>query len=85
MKAGGQDIREQREIPDLRHRLILVRELQEVPVGVGDHEVLSLPALPATKVEAVCPAINLRIDVHADVGVPLLAVAAAPAGDVERD
>lgn len=43
------------------------------------------PTLPAAKVEAVGPARERRIDVLADLRVPFPAVAAAPAGDVERD
>ena len=85
MVAGGQDVREQGEIPDLGHRLRLVGERQQVPVGERHHEIVGLTALPIPEIEAVGAAIDLVVDVHADVGVALLAVAAASAGDVEGD
>ena len=85
MKAGRQDIREQREVPDLLHCLCLVREPQKIPVSIGNHQIVGLTALPPAEVEAVGAAVDLIVDVHANVGVPLLAVAAASAGDVEWD
>ena len=48
-------------------------------------DVVGLPALPAAEVEAVGRARHVGIRGHADLGVLLPAVAAAPAGDVERD
>ena len=62
-----------------------VGEPQQVPVGVGDHDVLGLAADPAAHVDvAVGGARPGRVDVEADAGLALLAVAAATAGDVER-
>ena len=85
MIAGRQDVGKQSQVPDLRHRLVLVGEWQQVPVGIRHHQVVGLTALPAAEIEAVSAAIDLIVDVHANIGVPLLAVAAATAGDVERN
>ena len=86
VEAGREDVRQHRQVEDLLHRLVLVGELQEVPVGVRDHHVLGLAADPAAHVDvAVRRARPVRVDVQADAGVALLAVAAAPAGDVEGD
>lgn len=85
VEPGGEDIREHREVEDLLHRLILVRELQDVPVGIGYEHILGLPADPAAHVDvAVRRTRAVRIDVEADAGLALLAVAAAAARDVER-
>jgi hypothetical protein len=67
------------------HRLVLVGELQEVPIGVRDHDVLGLAADPAAHVHIpVGGARSFGVGVQADAGLPLLAVATASAGDVER-
>ena len=82
--AGGEDVGEQREIVDLRHGSRLVGELQQIEIGVRHHDVLRLAADPAAHVDvAVGRAGPRRIDVQADAGLAFLAVAAAPAGDVE--
>src|ERR671916_1009968 len=82
--AGGEDVREHGEVQDLLHRLLFVRELEQVEVREGDHHVLGLPADPATHVHvAVGRARPRRVDVEADAGLALLAVAAATAGYVE--
>jgi hypothetical protein len=44
-----------------------------------------LTALPAAEIETIRSAGNRRVDVHANFGVPLSAIAAAPAGNVEWD
>ena len=82
--AGREDVRQHRQVEDLLHRLVLVGELQEVPVGVRDQHVLGLAADPAAHVDvAVRRAGPVGVDVLADARVALLAVAAAAAGDVE--
>jgi hypothetical protein len=64
---------------------VLVREHQQVPVGVRHQHVLGLAADPAAHVDvAVGGARTVRVHVQADAGLALLAVLAAPAGDVER-
>src|SRR5215208_2365669 len=84
--AGREDVRQHGQVADLLHRLVLVGELEQVPVGVGDGHVLGLAAQPAAHVDiAVGGAGPGRVDVLADAGVALLAVAAAAAGDVEGD
>ena len=86
VEAGGEDVGEHREVEDLLHRLIPVRELQDVPVRVGHQHVLRLAAHPAAHVDvAVRGAGAVRVHVQADAGLSLLAVAAAAAGDVERN
>ena len=72
------------EILDLGHRPVLVGELQQIEVRVGDHHVLGLSADPAAHVHVpICGAGPGSVDVQADAGVPFLAIPAAPAGDVE--
>ncbi len=84
--AGGEDVRQHRQIEDLLHRGVLVRELEEVPVGVGHRHVLGLTADPAAHVDvAVRRAGTVGVDVEADAGIPGLAHPAPPAGDVEWD
>ena len=81
----GEDIGEQGQVFDLRHGLIPVRELQQVEVGVGHHHVFGLSADPAAHVDvAVRGARTGGVNVQADAGLAFLAVAAAPAGDIER-
>src|SRR4029450_3314684 len=83
---GREDVGQHGQVTDLLHGLVLVRELEQVPVGVGHGHVLGLAAKPAAHVDvAVGGAGPGRVDVLADAGVALLAVAAAPAGDVEGD
>src|SRR5215213_8126164 len=84
--AGREDVRQHGQVLDLGHGLVLVGELEQVPVGVGDGDVAGLAAQPAAHVDvAVGGAGPGRVDVLADAGVALLAVAAAAAGDVEGD
>src|SRR5690606_29932736 len=84
--AGGEDVRQHGQVEDLLHGLVAVRELQAVEVGEGHHHVLGLPAFPAAHVDvAVGRPGAARVDVEADPRLPLPAVAAPPAGDVERD
>ena len=83
--AGREDVRQHRQVEDLLHRLRLVGELEAVEVRVRDHHVLGLAADPAAHVDvAVRRAGPLGVHGEADAGVLLLAVATAPAGDVER-
>jgi hypothetical protein len=82
--AGREDVAEHGEVQDLLHRLLFVRELEQVEVREGDHYVLSLPADPAAHVHvAVGRARPRRVDVQADPGLALLAVTTPSAGDVE--
>src|ERR1700730_4349504 len=84
VEPGREDVREHGQVEDLLHRLVLVRELQQVPVGVGDHDVLSLATNPAPHVDvAVCGTRALGVHIEADSGLALLAVAAPATGDVE--
>src|SRR6266566_302426 len=84
VETGRKDVGEHGQVEDLLHRLIFVGELEKVPVGVGNHHVLGLPANPATHVHvAVGGTGALGVDVEADAGLALFAVPAAPAGDVE--
>ncbi len=85
METGREDVREHGQVEDLLHRLFLVGELEQVPVGVGNQDVLGLTADPAAHVDvAVRRSGPIRVDVLADAGLALLAVATAAAGDVER-
>src|SRR5690606_36979017 len=80
-----EDVREHGQVENFLHRLVLVGELQQVPVGVRHQDVLGLAAYPAAHVDvAVGRAGAVRVDVLADARLAFLAVAAAAAGDVER-
>ena len=84
VEAGREDVRQHRQVEDFLHRLLFVGELEQVPVGVRDHHVLGLATDPAAHVDiAVCRAGAVRVDVEADTGFTLLAVATASTGDVE--
>jgi len=84
VEPGREYVREHGQVADLRHRLVLVRELEQVPVGVGDHHVLGLAADPAAHVHvAIGGTRPLGVHIEADAGLSLLAVAAPAAGDVE--
>src|SRR5512132_4245626 len=84
--AGREDVRQHGQVLDLGHGLVAVGELEQVPVGVGDGHIAGLAAQPAAHVDiGVGGPGPGRVDVLTDPGVALLAVAAAPAGDVERD
>ncbi len=52
VEPGGEDVRQHGQIEDLLQRLVLVRELQEVPVRVRHQHVLGLTADPAAHVDA---------------------------------
>src|SRR5205814_7173617 len=83
--AGREDVREKREVSYLLQRLVAVRELEEIEVGVGHKDVLGLPTDPAAHIYvAVSRAGTRGVDCQADAGLALLAVSAAAAGDVER-
>ena len=85
MKAGREDVRQHRQVEHLLHRLFAVRELEQVPIGVGDHHVLSLASDPTAHVHVtVGRAGPVGIGVQANAGVALLAVGAPSACDVER-
>mmetsp|Transcript_16757 Transcript_16757/g.43508 ORF Transcript_16757/g.43508 Transcript_16757/m.43508 type:complete len:321 (+) Transcript_16757:119-1081(+) len=80
-----EDIGQKRERLDLLHRLIAVRELEQVPVGIRHHDVLRLPANPATHVDvAVRGARAGWVDVEANTSVSSLAELAPPARNIER-
>ena len=84
--AGREDVGKAGQALDLRHRLRLIRELQKVQVRVGNHHVFRLAADPAAHIDvAVSRARPRRIHVQADAGLAFLAIAAASAGDVERN
>ena len=83
--AGREDVRQHRQVEDLLHRLFLVGERQQIPIGVRHEHVLRLAADPSAHIDvSVGRAGTVRVDVQADAGVPGLAHAAPPARDVER-
>ena len=85
VERGGQDVREQGEVTDLLHGLVLVREAEQLEVGVGDEQVLRLSALPITQVEPVSAAGRVGVHGLAHLGTTGATVAATAAGDVEGD
>src|SRR5208282_4994451 len=73
------------KIPDFGERLILVREPEQVPIGVRDHHIFGLSSDPATKIDVAVGATRpARVHVEADIGAARLAIAASSARDVER-
>ena len=65
--------------------LFFVGEFDQVEIGVGHHNIFRLPADPAAHVHiAIRRARPRRIHGEADARLAFAAVAAAPAGDVER-
>ena len=44
MEAGRQNVRQHGQVHDLGQGLVLVRKLEQVEIGVGDHDVAGLPA-----------------------------------------
>ena len=50
MEAGRQNVRQHGQVHDLGQGLVLVRKLEQVEIGVGDHDVAGLPADPAAHV-----------------------------------
>ena len=84
MEPRREDVRQHRQIEDLLHRLLLVGELQEVPVGVRHRHVLGLAADPAAHVDvAIGRAGTVGVHVQANARVAGLAHAATAARDVE--
>src|SRR5258708_29036403 len=84
MEAGGENVGEQREIPDLRHGLFFIGKLEEVEIGIGNHNVFGLSTDPAPHIDIAIRRTRPRgIDGKANPGLALAAVPAAAAGDVE--
>ena len=80
-----ENIRQTGEILDLRHRLVSVREPQQVEVSIWDHHVLGLSSNPPPHVDiAVGGTGACRVHVEANARLSFLAVATATAGNVER-
>src|SRR6185437_13722893 len=83
--AGREDVREHGEIENLLEGLVAVRELEEVEVREWHHNVLSLPADPATHINvAVGCAGARRIYIQADAGLTFVAHATTSARDIAR-
>jgi hypothetical protein len=75
VKGGRQDVGQHRQVHDLGQRLVLVRELEQVEVGIGDHDVAGLAADPTAHVDiAVGTARATGVDREAHAGVRLPAV-----------
>src|SRR5439155_9140854 len=69
----------------LHHGLSLVRKLQQVPVRVGHHDILSLAPYPATHIDVAVGGTGPGgVDIEADTGIACLAHPASSTGDVER-
>ncbi len=73
-----------RQIPDFGHRLIFVRELEQVKISVGHHHVLGLTTHPAAHIDVAIGSTGPgRIDVQADTRLANFAVPAPAAGNIE--
>ena len=65
VEACWEDIRKEREVADLFHRMGLVRKLQEIEVGVRNHHILCLASNPAAHINvAVGSARSRWIHLH---------------------
>ncbi len=85
MEAGWQNVGEHGEVADLRHRLVTIREFQQVEIGIGDGDIFRLTTDPAAHVDVAISAAGAgRVHREAHAGILRLAAAAAAAGDVER-
>src|SRR5208282_3043726 len=83
--TGRKNIAKAGKVSYFGERLILVREPEQVPIGVWHHHVFGLSSDPAAKIDVAVGATRpARVHIEADVGMPLLAVATTPARDVER-
>jgi hypothetical protein len=86
VKTGREDIGEQGQIFDLSHGPIPIRELQEVEIGVRDHDILGLAANPSTHVHvSVSRSRTCRVYIQTNARSPFLAVATATASYIERN
>src|SRR5690242_11740738 len=86
MVAGRQNIRQARQIPNLLHCLVFVRELQEIEVSIRNHHVFSLAADPPAHVNVTVRASGASgVYVEADARFLFPTVSATSAGDVERN
>ena len=75
VKAGREDVREQREVLDLGEGLVLVAELQQVEVGVRTITYSACPPTHPPHVHiAVSGARPRRVDAEANPGLAFLAV-----------
>ena len=83
VEGSREDVREKRQIADLLHGLVTVRELQQLEVRIGNKKILGLSAVPAAQVEAVGSGIGVRVAGLADLGTTVAAVTAAAASHVE--
>ena len=86
MISSGENIREHCQISDLCHGLVFVGELQQVPVRVGNHYIIGLPAYPAAHIDVAIRGPRSRwIDIEADAGIARFTHAAAPTRDIKGD
>src|SRR6202040_3559747 len=84
VETGRQDIGQHGQVADLGEGLGPVRELQQVEIGVGRHDVTRLTSNPAAHVHiAVGAARKTGVYREADAGVARAACAAAPTRDIE--
>src|SRR5512145_198921 len=84
MISGREDIGEQREVRDLCKRLVPIRKLEQVEIGIRHEDIFGLTADPATHVHVTVRGTGPRwIDRETDSSLALLAVAAAAARNVE--
>ena len=81
----GENVGQQRQVQDLRHRFLFVGELEQVEIGVGHHHVFGLAADPTAHIDVtVRRARTRRVHGQADSRLAFAAIPAAAAGDVER-
>jgi hypothetical protein len=86
VESSREDVRQSGQASNLFHGLVLVWELQQVKVGVWDHDVLRLSTDPTAHIDvAVGSAWPSWVDVEADASVSGFAHRAPTASNVERD
>jgi len=78
--AGRQNIAKAGQVPDFSERLISVRKLEQVPIGIRHHHIFGLSPNPTAKIDVAIRATrSTRVHIEADVGTALFAVAASSA------
>src|SRR5439155_6050050 len=84
--AGGENVGEAGEVFDLLHRLVFIGKLKQIEIGVGNHDIFSLPPYPSAHVHVtVGGAGACGIHVQANSGFAFFAIPATAARDVERN
>jgi hypothetical protein len=82
---SGEDVGQQSQISYLGHRLLFIRELEQIEIGVGDHDIVGLSTDPAPHVHVSVSATGATwVDVQTDSRLPLFTVSTSATRNIER-